>query len=66
MTEKKYKNEAWLRKQYTERHKSLESIAFECGCSRMTVFRWLLKFKIPVRDILKFELPGQEESRGSR
>lgn len=50
MTEKLYKNRDWMFEQYELKHKSLESIAFECDCSKMTVYRYLLKFKIPVRD----------------
>ncbi|MBA7619513.1 hypothetical protein ES703_26852 [subsurface metagenome] len=53
MSEKKYKSKVWLERYYLEKRLSLESIALLSGCSRMTVFRWLLKFKIPVRDRIK-------------
>jgi len=50
MREKKYKDRQWMYEQYIERHWSLESIAWECRCSRMTAYRWLLKHRIKVRD----------------
>ena len=50
MSEKKYKDRKWMHEQYIERHKQLEFIALLCGCSRMTVYRWLLKHGVEVRD----------------
>jgi transposase len=38
---RKYRNEAWLRKQFQEEGKTKQEIAELCGCSRQTIVRWL-------------------------
>lgn len=47
--EKLYKNETWLKNQYTTSQKSSCTIAKECGCSNNTVMYWLRKFKAQIR-----------------
>jgi len=46
---KKHKNKKWLEIQYLRKRRSTESIAWECNVSRMTIYRWLVRFEIPVR-----------------
>lgn len=50
MTEKLYKNRDWMFEMYIQRHRSLETIAWECGCSKMTISRMLRKHGIKARD----------------
>jgi len=50
MSEKKYKDRQWLELHYIEKQLSLESIAWECRCSRMTISRWLRKHGLEARD----------------
>ena len=44
-----YKDEMWLRSQYSKLQKSSCMIAKEHGCSNTTVMYWLRKFKVPIR-----------------
>ncbi|MBA7660347.1 hypothetical protein ES703_68349 [subsurface metagenome] len=46
---KKYQNKSWLRKKCLDEKASCESIAWDCNVSRMTIWRWLVRFEIPVR-----------------
>lgn len=41
-----YKSKEWLRQQYS--YKSIELIGHECGCSRSTIYRWLVKHRIKI------------------
>lgn len=47
--EKLYKNETWLKHQYTTLQKSSCTIGKKCGCSNTTVMCWLRKFKAQIR-----------------
>lgn len=48
--EKLYKNKDYLTEQYIINKKSIEKISKEINCSIDTVYRWLLKFNIPIRN----------------
>lgn len=37
----RYRDEEWLREQYIEKGKTMQKISDECGCSRMTISRWI-------------------------
>ena len=50
MREKKYKDREWLKENYIKKRLPLESIAWECNCSRMTISRWLRKHGLEARD----------------
>lgn len=49
MVDKLYKNEAWLREQYTEKRRSSVSIAEELDTTPRSVLYWLRAFEIPTR-----------------
>lgn len=46
---KLYQQKDWLEKQYLNNGRSCESIAQECGVSRMTISRWLRLHGIKAR-----------------
>jgi hypothetical protein len=37
----RYRDEEWLREQYIEKEKTMQEIADECGCCRLTISRWI-------------------------
>jgi len=43
---KLYESKDWLHKRYVVQKKSLEDIAKEAGCSKMTIIRYLEKYGI--------------------
>jgi len=43
---KLYESKEWLYKRYLVQKKSLDEIAKEAGCSRMTIIRYLEKYGI--------------------
>jgi 5-methylcytosine-specific restriction endonuclease McrA len=49
MSEQKYKNERYLKNEYSYKGRSTEDIADEMGCSDVTVLTWLKEHNIPVR-----------------
>lgn len=50
MSEKKlYKNKEWLEKQYFDLNRKVVDIAKECDVNRITINRWLKRYKIPSR-----------------
>lgn len=49
-TQKKYRDEDWLRTEYVEKERSLTDIADELGCGSSTVSRWLKKNNIKTRE----------------
>jgi transposase len=48
-SDRKYRNEEWLREQYIEREKTTVKIADMCDCSAKTICRWLKKSDIQTR-----------------
>jgi len=47
--ERKYRNEDWLRKQYSGKQLVANEIAEKCGCSERTIQRWLKRHEIERR-----------------
>lgn len=50
MEDKLYRDEAWLREQYSVNKRSSINIALEAECSFSTILFWLDKFGIPRND----------------
>jgi len=48
-SKKTYRNEAWLREEYSSKVRSMASIAKECAVSPMTIFKWLRTHDIETR-----------------
>lgn len=46
-----YKNKDWLYNQYINNKKSTFEIAEICGCSEVTIWRWLKRFNIKTRSL---------------
>lgn len=44
-------DEEWLRKEYSEKEKTIREIANECGCVNSTVLAWISKHNIKTRDM---------------
>lgn len=57
-----YKKRDWLYKKYTEERKSTVEIGKILRCNSSTIWRWLLKFDIPIKDQSK-EFKGCHFSR---
>ncbi len=49
MTDRLYRDKAWLTEQYLLHRRTMRSIAAECNTSPETVRKWLAKFKIKKR-----------------
>jgi len=46
---RKYRDEEWLRKQYIEKHRGTIDISEECECHQQTIANWLEKHDIDIR-----------------
>lgn len=46
-----FRNREWLMKEYVEEQKSTYEISKSVGCTYMTIYNWLKKFKIPTRGV---------------
>lgn len=49
-----YKDAEWLQAEYVEKDRTQESLAEECGVSRMTIYRWRKKFDIQKPETAQF------------
>jgi transposase len=48
-TPKKYYDKSWLREQYQDNGLTCQEIAERCGCSKMTISKWLARHDIDTR-----------------
>lgn len=48
--EKVYRDKDWLWEHYIVREESTYAIAKEAGCGGVTIFNWLHRYEIPVRN----------------
>lgn len=46
----KYRDKKWLEEQYITLKKSMNDIAKECTVSSSTIRKWIIKYKIPIRN----------------
>ena len=46
MSEPKYRDEEWLREQYVEKGKTQTELSELCGCSQVTISRWVEKYNL--------------------
>jgi hypothetical protein len=44
-----YKNADWLRVEYSEKHRTMDDIASECGVNLSTISKFMVRFNIPIR-----------------
>lgn len=60
--ESTYRDEAWLRKEFIDKNRSIRDIASECGISHTVLEKYLKKYDIRKRSkIDEFSLPTKEE-----